>query len=38
MMKTDLSSGHFNASDRYKDLRERAFEMSFVLSQISQAS
>lgn len=36
MMKTDLSSGHFNASDRYKDLRERAFEMSFVLAQITK--
>merc|ERR1712000_556290 len=35
LMKTDLSAGHFSASDRYKDLKERAFEMSWVLSQIT---
>lgn len=34
LLKTDLSSGHFSASDRYKFLRESAFEYSFILEQI----
>eukprot|EP00658_Telonema_sp_P-2_P046316 TRINITY_DN3444_c0_g1_i2.p1 TRINITY_DN3444_c0_g1~~TRINITY_DN3444_c0_g1_i2.p1 ORF type:complete len:333 (+),score=77.72 TRINITY_DN3444_c0_g1_i2:90-1088(+) len=34
LFKCDLSSGHFSASDRYKNLRERAFEYSFLLDQL----
>ena len=34
LLKTDLSSGHFSASDRYKFLKETAFEYSFILDQI----
>jgi len=33
-LKTDMSSGHFSASDRYKFLREMAFEYAFILDQI----
>ena len=36
LLKTDLSSGHFSASDRYKFLKETAFEYSFILDQISK--
>jgi oligopeptidase B len=34
LLKTDMSSGHFSASDRYKFLRETAFEYAFILDQI----
>ena len=34
LFKTDLSSGHFSASDRYKYLTEAAFEYSWILNQI----
>ena len=34
LLKTDLSSGHFSASDRYKFLKETAFEYSFIIDQI----
>lgn len=33
-LKTDMSSGHFSASDRYKHIKEMAFEYSFILDQI----
>lgn len=33
-LKTDLSSGHFSASDRYKYIKETAFEYAFILDQI----
>jgi len=33
-LKTDMESGHFSASDRYKNMREMAFEYSFILDQI----
>ncbi|CAM6004682.1 unnamed protein product [Sphagnum balticum] len=33
-LKTDMGSGHFSASDRYKYLRESAFEYAFILDQI----
>ena len=33
-LKTDLASGHFSASDRYKHLRERSFEYAFILDQL----
>jgi oligopeptidase B len=36
LLKTDLSSGHFSASDRYKFLKETAFEYSFILNQIEK--
>jgi oligopeptidase B len=32
--KFDLDSGHFSASDRYKYLREKAFDQSFVLDKL----
>lgn len=34
LLKTDLTSGHFSASDRYKLLRETAFEYAFIVDQI----
>jgi protease II len=34
LLKVDMSAGHFSASDRYKYLRERAFEFAFVLDHI----
>lgn len=27
----DMSAGHFSASDRYKHMKEQAFEYAFVL-------
>lgn len=33
-LKTDLSSGHFSASDRYKYIKETAFEYAFILDQL----
>uniref|UniRef100_A0A7S1IYM7 Prolyl endopeptidase n=2 Tax=Eutreptiella gymnastica TaxID=73025 RepID=A0A7S1IYM7_9EUGL len=37
LLKTDMTSGHFSASDRYKYLREKAIEFSFVLDQLGCA-
>jgi oligopeptidase B len=34
LLKMDLSSGHFSASDRYHYLREKAFDLSFLLDQL----
>jgi oligopeptidase B len=34
VFKTDMSSGHFSASDRYKFIKETAFEYAFILDQI----
>jgi protease II len=34
LLKTDMSTGHFSASDRYKYIRETAVEYSFILEQI----
>ena len=34
LLKTDLSSGHFSASDRYKWYKERAFDYAFVIDQL----
>ena len=31
LLKTDLSAGHFSASDRYKHFKETAFEHAFML-------
>ena len=37
LLKTELDAGHFSASDRYKLLRERAFEYSFLLWRLGRA-
>lgn len=37
LLKTDLSSGHFSASDRYRYLRERAFELSWLMNELGVA-
>lgn len=34
LLKTDMTSGHFSASDRYKLLRETALEYAFIVNQI----
>ena len=34
LLKTEMSAGHFSASDRYKYLRERAFEYAFLLNEL----
>jgi len=34
LLKTDMSAGHFSASDRYKYIKESAFEYSFIIDQI----
>lgn len=34
LLKTDLSSGHFSASNRYRFLEERAFELAWVVREL----
>ena len=34
LLKTDLEAGHFSASDRYKYLKELAFDYAFLLDQL----
>jgi oligopeptidase B len=34
LLKVDMDSGHFSASDRYKYLKEIGFNYSFVLDQL----
>jgi len=34
LLKTDMSSGHFSASDRYKLMEERSIEFAFVMDQL----
>lgn len=34
LLKVDLSSGHFSASNRYTYLRERSFELAWLLRQV----
>ncbi|OQR98719.1 serine protease family S09A [Achlya hypogyna] len=34
LLKMDLTSGHFSASDRYHYLREKAFDLSYLLDQV----
>jgi oligopeptidase B len=34
LLKTDMSAGHFSASDRYKYIKETAFEYSFIIDNI----
>ena len=35
LLKVDLEAGHFSASDRYKFLKELAFDYSFMLDELS---
>ena len=37
-LQIDSSSGHFSASDRYKHLKQRAFEYSVLLDQLGLVS
>jgi len=37
-VKLDMSAGHFSASDRYKYLRELAFDFAFLLDQVGLSS
>ena len=34
-LKIDMTAGHFSASDRYKYLKELAFDYSFLLDQMN---
>ena len=34
LLHTDMASGHFSASDRYKHLEAKAFEYAFLLDQL----
>ena len=34
LLQIDSSSGHFSASDRYKHLKQRAFEYAVLLDQL----
>ena len=38
IVKMDLESGHFSASDRYKYLREKAWEQAYVLDKVGLGS
>jgi oligopeptidase B len=33
-LKIDMAAGHFSASDRYKYLKEKAFDYAFILDQL----
>ena len=37
-LKIEMSAGHFSASDRYKYLRETAFDYAFLLDQVGLVS
>jgi oligopeptidase B len=37
LLKIDMSAGHFSASDRYKYLKEVAFQYAFLLDQLGVA-
>jgi oligopeptidase B len=34
LLKTDMSSGHFSASDRYRYIEETSFELAFILDKL----
>lgn len=34
MLKTDLDAGHYAQSDRYKYLKEQAYEYAYLLDQL----
>jgi oligopeptidase B len=36
-LKMDMTAGHFSASDRYKYLKELAFDYAFLLDQLGLA-
>ncbi len=38
LLKMDLAAGHFSAADRYRYLRERAFDYAWLLEQLGKAS
>uniref|UniRef100_A0AAV1TZ41 Prolyl endopeptidase n=1 Tax=Peronospora matthiolae TaxID=2874970 RepID=A0AAV1TZ41_9STRA len=38
LLKMDLSSGHFSASDRYHYLKEKAFDLAYLLDQLRAIS
>ena len=37
LLKMDLAAGHFSAADRYRDLRELAFDFAWLLDQLGKA-
>ena len=37
LLKMDLAAGHFSASDRYRYLRELAFDYAWLLDQLGRA-
>lgn len=37
-LRMDMTAGHMSASDRYKNLRERAFDFAFLLDQVGLSS
>ena len=37
IVKMDMDSGHFSASDRYKYLRELAFDYAFLLNELGNS-
>jgi len=37
IVKMDLDSGHFSASDRYKYIREKAYDQAFILAKLGLA-
>ena len=38
LLRTDMASGHFSASDRYNYLKQKAFDYAFLLDQVGLAS
>jgi oligopeptidase B len=34
LLQCDLSSGHLNSSDRYEPVRQRAYQLAFILDQL----
>ena len=37
LLKMDLAAGHFSAADRYRYLRELAFDFAWLLDQLGKA-
>jgi len=37
LLKMDLAAGHFSAADRYRYLRELAFDYAWLLEQLGKA-
>mmetsp|Transcript_1011 Transcript_1011/g.1912 ORF Transcript_1011/g.1912 Transcript_1011/m.1912 type:complete len:123 (+) Transcript_1011:2-370(+) len=38
LLKIDLEVGHFSASDRYRYIRERAYDLAFMFDQLGVSS